>query len=86
MPTGVGGFTGSIDESGSSMVSRRLVMNGEIFSVEPPSSNKIDTSDGSIGSIVVAEGSSKSRSKLKSDKSVGESSRSRVFLRVGGEV
>src|ERR1043165_2106518 len=39
-PTGVGRFTGSIDESGSSKVSRRLVMNEEIFSVEPPSPNK----------------------------------------------
>ena len=87
MPTGVGGFAGSCSESGgSSKVSRRLVIKGEIFKVDPPSPNKTDASDGAFGSIVVADGSSKSRSRLKSDKSVGGSRRSRVFLRVGIEV
>ena len=83
MPTGVGGFAGSVGESDKSKVSRRLVMKGEMFSVEPPSPNKTDASDGSVGLIVVAEGSSKSMfDRSKSDKSVGGSSRSRVFLRL----
>ena len=52
-----------------------------MFNVKPPSSNKTDASDGPVGSIVVADGSSKSMfNKSKSDKSVGGSSRSRVFL------
>ena len=58
-------------------------MKGEIFNVEPPSPNKTDASDGSAGSMVVAEGSSKSIfDRSKSDRSVGGSSRSRVFLRL----
>ena len=58
-------------------------MKGEIFSVDPPSPNKIDASDVSVGSRVVAEGSSKSMfDRLKSDRSVGGSSKSRVFLRL----
>ena len=83
MPTGVGEFIGSSEESGNSKVSRRVVMKEEIFSVEPSSPNKTDTSVGSTGSIVVAEGSSKSMfDKSKSNKSVGGSSRLRVFLRL----
>ena len=63
-------------------MSRRLVMKGEIFKVEPPSPNKIDASDGSVGLIVVADGSSASRSRVNSDKSVDGSSRSRECLRL----
>ena len=85
-PTGVGGFVGSTGELGKLKVSCLSVIKVEIFKIEPPSPNKTDASDGSVRSIVVADGSNKSRSRLKSDKSVGGSNRSRVFLRVGGEV
>src|ERR1043165_324440 len=85
IPTGVGGFTGSSGESGgNSKVSLRFVIKEEILRLEPPSPNRIECSDGSIGFRVVDDGSSRSRSRLKSDKSVGGSSRSRVFLRLGG--
>ena len=82
MPTGVGGFIGSIGESGSSKVSRRSVIKVEMFKVEPPSPNKIEWSEGLVGFSVVDGGSSMSRSRLKSDRSVGGSSKSRVFLRL----
>jgi len=56
----------------------------EVFMVEPPSPNKIDASEGSPGSMVVADGSSRSRPEIwKSDRSVGGSSKSRVSLRLG---
>ena len=64
-----------------SKVSCRSVMKVEIFNLEPFLPNKIDASDGSVGSISVADGSSISRFRSRSDKSVGGSSKSRVFLR-----
>ena len=44
-----------------SKVSRRFVIKLETFKFEPPSPNKSELSEGSCGSIVVAEGSSRSR-------------------------
>ena len=81
MPTGVGGLVCSIGESSNSKVSRLSVIKVEIFNVKPPSPNKTDASNGSMGLMVVADGSSKSRSvRSRFDKSVGGSSKSRVFL------
>ena len=65
-----------------SKVSRQSVIKDEIFNLEPFSPNNIEASDGSVGSIVVADGSSRSRPDiLKSDRSVGRSSKSRVSIR-----
>ena len=71
---GCGGFRWKLRSE--SKVSRQSILRVEAFNIEPPLPNKIDASDGSVGSIVVADGSSRSRlDRSKSDKSIGGSSR-----------